>query len=156
MGVVYDRSHDRLIENYRGLASKMPYYTAVVMIGFFASLGLPGFSGSIAEVLVFLGSFSSESLNGLVPRWMVMVSALGLIITAAYYLWTLQRMFFGVYWVKKKEWDTELKDLTRREYLMLVPLVVFTLLFGIFPGLALDKMSSSVNILVDFINTSIR
>lgn len=156
VGVVYDRSHDRLIENYRGLASKMPYYTAVVMIGFFASLGLPGFSGFIAEVLVFLGSFSSESLNGLVPRWMVMVSALGLIITAAYYLWTLQRMFFGVYWVKKKEWDTELKDLTRREYLMLVPLVVFTLLFGIFPGLALDKMSSSVNILVDFINTSIR
>ncbi len=156
VGVVYDRSHDRQIEHYRGLATKMPYFTAFVMVGFFASLGLPGFSGFIAEVLVFLGSFTSESLNGLVPRWMVMVSALGLILTAAYYLWTLQRMFFGSYWVKEESWNAALKDLTRREYTMLIPLVVFSLLFGIFPGLVLDKMSLSVNTFVELINASIR
>ena len=115
----------------------MPYFTAFVMIGFFASLGLPGFSGFIAEVLVFLGSFSSEALNGLVPRWMVMVSALGLIITAAYYLWTLQRMFFGPYWLKDQKWDAALTDLTRREYIMLVPLVIFALLFGILTRLSI-------------------
>lgn len=156
VGVIYERTHDRQIEHYRGLAIKMPYFTAFVMIGFFASLGLPGFSGFIAEVLVFLGGFSSESLNGLVPRWMVMVSALGLVLTAAYYLWTLQRMFFGAYWVKNETWNVSLKDLTRREYIMLVPLVVLSLLFGILPGLALDKIALSVNTFVSFINASIQ
>lgn len=155
VGVVYDRTHDRAIENYRGLASKMPYYTAIVVIGFFASLGLPAFSGFIAEILVFLGSFRSEEANGLVPHWMVVVSILGIVLTAAYYLWTLQRMFFGKYWVKEQKWSDVLTDLTTREYIMLVPLAFATFLFGILPSIALDKMSMSVNTLVEFLNQAI-
>ena len=156
VGVVYDRTHDRMIEHYRGLASKMPYYTAIVIVGFFASLGLPAFSGFIAEILVFLGSFASETLNGLVPRWMVVVSILGIVLTAAYYLWTLQRMFFGNYWVKNESWTNELTDLTPREYIMLLPLAFGALLFGVLPNLAIDKMSASVLTLVEHLNQAIK
>lgn len=155
VGVIYDRSHDRSIENYRGLAIKMPYFTSIVVIGFFASLGLPGFSGFIAEILVFLGSFSSSVINGLVPRWMVMLAVIGIIITAAYYLWTLQRMFFGKYWVKDEKWNADLTDLTIREYVMLVPLAMLTFVFGVMPSLALDKISASVNVLVQYFNSVI-
>ena len=155
VGVVYDRTHNRMIENFRGLASKMPFYTAVVIVAFFASLGLPAFSGFIAEILVFLGSFSSEMLNGLVPRWMVTVSILGIILTAAYYLWTLQRMFFGKYWVKEESWTDKLSDLTTREYIMLLPLAFGAFLFGILPSVAIDKMSASVITLVDHLNQAI-
>lgn len=155
VGVVYDRTHNRMIENFRGLASKMPFYTAIVIVGFFASLGLPAFSGFIAEILVFLGSFSSETLNGLVPRWMVAISILGIILTAAYYLWTLQRMFFGKYWVKEESWTEKLTDLTTREYIMLLPLAFGAFLFGVLPSIALDKMSASVIALVDHLNQAI-
>lgn len=144
-GVVYDRTHDRMIENYGGLAFRMPAYTAVVVIAFFASLGLPGFSGFIAEMLVFLGSFNSASHYGLIPHWLVMVAAIGLLLGAAYYLWTLQRMFFGRYFVRKKEMEERMTDLTLREYLMMIPLVALIILFGIMPSLFLDMVNESVS-----------
>ncbi len=152
-GVVYDRTHDRMIENYGGLASKMPYFTAMVTIAFFASLGLPGFSGFIAEILVFLGSFNSATINHLLPRWMAILATGGLVLGAAYYLWTLQRMFFGPYYVKKAAWNVALKDLTFMEYTMLVPLAVATLAFGIFPSLYLDMVNTSVSGFVHFVST---
>src|SRR5688572_1819333 len=67
-GVLYDRTHDRTIANYSGLSSKMKSYTAMVLIGFFASLGLPGFSGFIAEIMIFLGAFKSNSPTGVLPE----------------------------------------------------------------------------------------
>ena len=144
-GVLYDRTHDRLIENYSGLAFKMPAYTVVVVIAFFASLGLPGFSGFIAEMLVFLGSFNSAARLGLIPFWLVVVAAFGLLLGAAYYLWTLQRMFFGRYFIRKAELEPEMKDLTPREYLMMVPLVIVIILFGIMPSLFLDVVNNAVS-----------
>ena len=147
VGVVYDRTHDRVITNYKGLAYEMPFYTALVTLSFFASLGLPGFSGFISEVFVLLGSFSSE----LIPKWMTVVSLIGLIIGAAYYLWTLQRMFFGKLWLKESSWKDKLKDLTAREYIMLVPLAILAVLFGVFPHLLLDKVSTSLNTFIEFI-----
>jgi NADH-quinone oxidoreductase subunit M len=150
-GVLYDRTHDRTIENYRGLATRMPNYTIVVTVAFFASLGLPGFSGFIAELFVLLGAFHSESSNGLLPRWMAMIAVLGILIGAAYYLWTLQKMFFGKFWIRKMEFEKQLKDLDRRELLMLIPLILLTLLFGIFPGLLFNSVASSVSNFVDFI-----
>ncbi|MCW5909954.1 MAG: NADH-quinone oxidoreductase subunit M [Cyclobacteriaceae bacterium] len=135
-GVLYDRTHDRLIENYSGLASHMKHYTAFVLIAFFASLGLPGFAGFIGEVLIFFGAFQSHSYNNLVPLWMPVVATLGLLLGAAYYLWTIQRMFFGTFAVRASY--AELNDLTAREYAMLLPLAVAALLFGILPQLLLD------------------
>lgn len=145
-GVLYDRTHDKQIEHYRGLATKMPFFTSLVTVAFFASLGLPGFSGFISEIFVFLGAFASEGINQLVPRWMVIVSLSGLILGAAYYLWALQRMFFGEYWVlKPKEWSSKLTDLTIREYILLVPLAILAFIFGVFPHLILDVITPSIN-----------
>ncbi|WP_299702005.1 NuoM family protein [uncultured Pontibacter sp.] len=145
VGVIYDRAHDRTILNFRGLAKRMPAYTAFVVIAFFASLGLPGFSGFIAELLVLLGSFSAPEATGLLPRWLAIVAVFGILLAAAYYLWALQRMFFGKYWIfpelRKK---AAISDLNFREYLMLVPLAILALLFGIFPHLLLDKIGMAV------------
>ncbi|PRY12685.1 NADH dehydrogenase subunit M [Pontibacter ummariensis] len=141
VGVIYDRAHNRMIQNFRGLARVMPAYTTFVVIAFFASLGLPGFSGFIAELLVLVGGFSAPDLTGMLPRWLTIVAILGLLLAAAYYLWALQRMFFGKYWIfPELREQAVIKDLTVREYLMLVPLAVLALLFGIFPHLLLDKV----------------
>lgn len=151
-GVLSDRTHDRLIENYGGLATKLPQYTVFTAIAFFASLGLPGFSGFIAEVTVFIGAFKSDMVNGAIPFWMPVVSAIGLVLAAGYYLWTLQRMFFGDFWIKDESWTTKLIDLNRREYLTLVPLVVLIILFGVYPASLFDLMNESVMAFVEHIS----
>jgi len=153
-GVIYDRTHDRMIANYGGLTARMPYFTALVVVAFFASLGLPGFSGFVAEVMVFLGAFNSATVNALLPRWMPIVATLGLILAAGYYLWTLQRMFFGTFYVKNAEWTAKLKDLSLREYLMLVPLAVATFAFGIYPQFFIEMIDSTVSSFVYYVNTS--
>ncbi|HEY4651993.1 MAG TPA: NADH-quinone oxidoreductase subunit M [Pontibacter sp.] len=141
VGVVYDRARDRMILNFRGLAKRMPAYTTFVVIAFFASLGLPGFSGFIAELLVLVGGFSSPDITGLLPRWLTIVAVLGLLLAAAYYLWALQRMFFGKYWIfPELREKAVMSDLNAREYLMLMPLAILALVFGIFPHLLLDKI----------------
>jgi NADH-quinone oxidoreductase subunit M len=141
VGVLYDRTHDKQIENYRGLAGQMPVYTAVVIVAFFASLGLPGFSGFIGELFALTGAFSSSYL----PKWMAILSMGGLILGAAYFLWTLQRMFFGTFWVSGGiSWQTQLTDLTTREKLMMISLAILGVVLGIFPGLLFGVMESSV------------
>ena len=96
VGVIYDRAHTRDIDKFGGLASEMPLYTAFVGFAFMASLGLPGLSGFCGEVLTFIGAF---------PRYRVLtiLAATGVIITAAYHLWALQRMFLGKF---REEWRT--------------------------------------------------
>jgi len=151
-GVLYDRTHDRLIENYGGLATKLPKYTVFTAIAFFASLGLPGFSGFIAEITVFIGAFKSDMVNGAIPFWMPVVAAIGLVLAAGYYLWTLQRMFFGEFWIKDKNWLSQLNDLTIREYVMFVPLVVLIVLFGVYPSALFDLINESVMAFVEHIS----
>ncbi|WP_258104458.1 NuoM family protein [Marinoscillum sp. MHG1-6] len=149
VGVVYDRTHDRQIQNLSGLASKMPVYTFFTVVFFFASLGLPGFSGFVGELLTLIGGIGSEGINGLVPSWLGMLAVIGIIISAAYYLWALQRMFFGKFWAREESWEDKLNDVDRREWLMLLPLAVLVLLFGILPGIILDPIDNSVNFFVD-------
>jgi NADH-quinone oxidoreductase subunit M len=151
-GVIYDRTGDRMIGHYSGLASKMPTFTVVVVIAFFASLGLPGLSGFIAEILVLLGAFSSSGVNGLLPKWMAVAAAFGLLLAAGYYLWTIQRMFFGKLMLSRHEWFEKLTDLTPREKLMFIPLILVTLLLGIFPNFFLQFVNQSVGLLVHFVN----
>ncbi|MCU0430639.1 MAG: NADH-quinone oxidoreductase subunit M [Cytophagaceae bacterium] len=142
-GVLYDRTHDRHIENYHGLAVKMPIYTAFVMVAFFASFGLPGFSGFIGELLILIGAFSSASSAGPLPYWMSLVSTAGILLGAAYFLWTMQRMFFGKFWINRGiTWKEGLYDLQSRELLMVIPLSALTLLLGIMPAWLLQSYSS--------------
>ena len=152
VGVIYDRTKDRSINNFSGLAKQMPHFTAVVIIGFFASMGLPGFSGFIAELLVLLGAFSSQAVNGLVPRWLAIVASIGLVLSAGYYLWTLRRMFFGEFKVRKEEWKQQLLDLDKTENLVFISLIALIILFGIFPNIILDSTSAKVLELISIAN----
>jgi len=145
-GVLYDRTHNRMIINYSGLSSRMPLYFSFVLIGFFASLGLPGFSGFIAEIMIFLGAFKSANTTHFVPTWMAIISTSGLILGAAYYLWTIQRMFFGPFADKT---GSVLTDLDRREFLILIPLAAAALLFGIIPQPLIDIINPFARQLTD-------
>lgn len=133
VGVIYDRTHDRTISYYSGLSERMKTFTAFVLVGFFASMGLPGFSGFIAEILVFLGAFKAPVTNGLLHESMAIIATSGLVLGAAYYLWTLQRMFFGPFDVKGQINPADLTDVDRREVTILAPLAIAALAFGIFP-----------------------
>lgn len=152
VGVIYNRVHDRDIYHFRGLGTMMPKYTAFVMIAFFASLGLPGFSAFVAEAFTLAGVFKSHSVNGLLPYWMAVCGTLGILLSAAYFLWTLQRMFFGQESLKGGSvWKTALTDLNLREKLTLAPLALIALVLGIMPSLVFDKINDSVLALIQFL-----
>lgn len=145
VGVVYDRTHTRGIYEFGGLATQMPVYTGFVTVAFFAALGLPSLSGFISEALVFVGAFGESSI-----RVLTIISTLGILLGAAYMLWTLQRIFFG----KLNEKWTQLKDLEAREYIMFVPLTIIIIFLGIYPSAMLDVMNSSMNTLVEFMSNA--
>ncbi len=143
-GVLYDRTHDRRIDSYRGLMTPMPQFTILTAIAFFGSLGLPGFSGFVGELFTLMGSFES----GWLPGWLTAVGTLGILLAAAYFLWTLQRMFFGPAWIRpastRHDAAISLTDLTRREKLLLIPLAISTLVLGLFPNLIFDLTGATV------------
>lgn len=152
VGVIYDRVHDREIYHYRGLANLMPKYTAFIAIAFFASLGLPGFSAFIGEAFVIIGAFNAESMATGLPRWMAAAGSLGILLSAVYFLWTLQRMFFGQLRLKGGQpWEIALTDLSLREQIILLPTLALALLLGVMPSLIFQQLNGSVLRLIDLI-----
>jgi len=143
VGVLYDRTQTRGVLEFGGLANQMPRYFALVVIAFFAALGLPAFSMFLSEAFVFLGSFQTWQ------TWTI-ASAVGMILTAAYFLLTLQRMFFGTV---PERWN-QLTDVTPRELVSLVPLAAIVIAVGIYPGPIVDLMTTSVNALVSIVHTN--
>lgn len=141
VGVLYDRTHDRQIENYRGLWGKMPRYTVFVIITFFASLGLPGLNGFVSEMLVFFGAFANQGHFG---QWVAGLSVLGILLGAVYYLRTFRQMFFGKFQYDGPGQAEDLKDLDKREFSMLIPLTVLMIGLGLLPFLVLDTFDESV------------
>jgi NADH-quinone oxidoreductase subunit M len=152
VGVIYDRAHTRGVEEFGGLANEMPKYTGIVVVAFFAAIGLPGLSGFISEAFVFLGAFKTNVIQvGATEtafRVVTILSTLGIVLGAGYMLWTLQRMFFGKL---PERWAGHLPDISRRELVSLVPLAVIIIFLGVYPSPVLDLMTSSVNHLVDFV-----
>ncbi|MFA7360939.1 MAG: NADH-quinone oxidoreductase subunit M [Candidatus Kapaibacterium sp.] len=142
VGIIYDRAHTRGLNDFGGLANKMPKYFAVIMIAMFASIGLPGLSAFISETFIFLGAFQNEFI-----RTIAIISLLGIILNAAYILWTIQRLFFGNL---PEKWN-DLTDINGRELLSTVPLILIVIFLGILPSYMLNLMSTSVNTLVNFI-----
>lgn len=152
VGVIYDRVHDREIANFSGLASIMPKYTAYVAVAFFASLGLPGFSAFIGEAFVIIGAFNAETMSTGIPRWMAIGGSIGILMSAAYLLWTLQRMFFGhTYLAGGEKWEHAMVDLDRREQIILFPTLLLALVLGIMPSLVFTPMNASVLSLIEVI-----
>ncbi|MBI2058632.1 MAG: NADH-quinone oxidoreductase subunit M [Nitrospirae bacterium] len=137
VGVIYDRAHHRDLDGFGGLAVRMPLYAAISGLAFFGALGLPGLSSFVSEVLCFLGAFGPY-------RWLTVVSVLGIVITAAYVLWTLQRVFLGPLNPK----FAGLPDVDRLEILTLAPLAVLVLFLGVYPAPALDVMARTVESLL--------
>ncbi|HEY9533375.1 MAG TPA: proton-conducting transporter membrane subunit, partial [Mucilaginibacter sp.] len=153
VGVVYNRVHDRDIYNFRGLGSLMPKFTVFVMIAFFASLGLPGFSAFIAEAFSLAGAFKSPAVNGLLPYWLSVCGAVGILLSACYFLWTLQRMYFGSLSLKGGDaWKVALTDINAREIITLLPLTVVVLALGVMPSLVFSKINDSVLALVQLLH----
>jgi NADH-quinone oxidoreductase subunit M len=144
VGVVYDRAHHRQIDGFGGLGAVVPVYTFFITVAFFASLGLPGFSGFIAEAMVFLGSFD-------VFRTIVLVAASGIIIVAAFHLWALQRVFLGPLNPKY----AQLEEINAREIFCLTPLALIAFFLGVYPIPVLNLMNSSLLKLVDVVKTVI-
>ncbi len=147
-GVIYDRTNNREMEHFSGLASKMPVYTFFIAVFFFAGLGLPGLSGFVGELMVLIGAFKANSLS----VWIGILAASGIAISAAYFLWTIQRMFFGKYFVREKSWESFMVDLNAREKFMLIPLAILVLVLGIYPRLVLDSANETINFFVQHIS----
>jgi NADH-quinone oxidoreductase subunit M len=124
VGIVYDRVHHRNLEEFGGLFSRMPVYTALAMGLFFAGLGLPGLCGFVGEVLVVLSVWKFS-----IP--MAIASAFVVIITAAYILWAVQRVYLGAEY--KGPHEDHLTPSTLRENLIGGVLLVLSIIFGIFP-----------------------
>lgn len=143
VGVIYDRAHHRQIAGFGGLANVMPRYLGITAIAFFASLGLPGMSGFISEVMVFVGAFP-------VWRTFTIISIGGIIITAAYLLWTLQRMFFG----ETNPKYADIKDINGRELFTLVPLAIIVIFLGIWPHPIMGLMNSSLSYLGEVVRSA--
>jgi NADH-quinone oxidoreductase subunit M len=136
VGVIYDRAHHRDLNNFRGLYEPMPLYGGISAVIFFAAMGLPGLCGFVGEFFVVLGTFAVSPVFSL-------LAALTVVLTAAYILWTLQRVFMGV-----NPAYAGYKDIDWRELACAVPLVVLALLLGLFPNLLLWWMSPALNGLV--------
>ena len=140
VGVIYERAHHRDIEGFGGLASQMPVYTGITAIAFFAGLGLPGLSGFISEAMCFIGAFP-------VYRWIVIASTIGILLNAAYFLWAFQRVFFG----KLNEKYTNLPEINRLELFTVIPLLVITLFFGIYPAPYIDLIASTMDTIINHV-----
>ena len=134
VGVVYDRMHTREIAAYGGLAKTMPIYAAIFMLFTMANVGLPGTSGFVGEFMTLLGTFQSNT-------WVAFFATTGVILSACYALWLYRRVIFGVMEKPSLQW---MPDVTRREFATLVPLLVLTILFGIYPAPILDVIGASV------------
>ena len=139
VGVVYDRMHTREISAYGGLVNRMPIYAFCFMIFTMANVGLPGTSGFVGEFLTLLASFKANT-------WVAFFATTGVILSAAYALYLYRRMIFGV--IEKPKLKV-IADMTPREVAFMVPLVILTILFGIYPAPILDVTAKSVNQLVE-------
>ncbi len=139
VGVVYDRMHTREIAAYGGLVNRMPIYAFCFMIFTMANVGLPGTSGFVGEFLTLLSSFKANT-------WVAFVATSGVILSAAYALYLYRRMIYGPLEKPKLK---AIADMTPREIAFMVPLVILTILFGIYPAPILDVTAKSVNQLVE-------
>ncbi|MDO7557421.1 MAG: NADH-quinone oxidoreductase subunit M [Loktanella sp.] len=139
VGVIYDRMHTREIDAYGGLVNRMPAYALIFMFFTMANVGLPGTSGFIGEFLVLMGIFQ-------VNTWVAAIATTGVIFSAAYALWLYRRVVMGDL---IKESLKTITDMTTRERFIFVPLVVMTLLLGVYPALVLDIIGPSVSALVE-------
>ncbi len=146
IGIIYERTHTRVIADYGGFAKIVPWYAGFFMILTFASVGLPGTNGFISEFLIIFGAFKAKKIFGV-------LAATGIILGAGYMLWLYQRIFF-----QDPNPDFEasghhpVRDIGLREVITLIPLFVLVFWIGFYPNIFLEYMHSSVEHLIQQMN----
>jgi NADH-quinone oxidoreductase subunit M len=151
VGVIYDRAHHRNLDNFRGLMEPMPLYCGISAIIFFAGLGLPGLCGFVGEFMVILSTWNFETLaHPYAGKVFALLAALTVVLTAGYILWTLQRVYLGTNPAYKNY-----KDITPRELLVAIPLVILAVAYGLFPQqLLLNWMEPHVTGIIDVLTAA--
>jgi NADH-quinone oxidoreductase subunit M len=139
VGVLYDRTHSRLISNYGGIVSIMPKYAVVLMIFTLAAVGLPGTSGFVGEFLILLGAFQKSFI-------VAAIASLGVIFAAAYMLWLYKRVVFGNL-INKELF--KIPDLNKSEIFVLWSLAIPTLFFGFYPDPLINTIEVSIHDLIE-------
>jgi NADH-quinone oxidoreductase subunit M len=145
VGVIYDRMHTREIDAYGGLVNRMPAYALIFMFFTMANVGLPGTSGFVGEFLTLMGIFQ-------VNTWVALFATSGVILSAAYALWLYRRVVMGDL---IKESLKSITDMGTRERVIFAPLIIMTLLLGVYPALALDVIAPAVENLVSNYNAAL-
>ena len=139
IGMIYERRHTRMIQDYGGIAKVVPLFSLILTVVALSSIGLPGLNGFVGEFLVLLGSFAPYP-------WATGIATTGVIFAAAYLLWALQRMIFNRLDNPENE---GLTDLTRRELVVLLPLIAGIVWLGLFPGPVLRRMEPATRRFVE-------
>ncbi len=142
VGMVYERRHTRLIQDFGGLSYRMPIFAAVFAITLFSSIGLPGLNGFVGEFLILVGAFQSNKIYA-------GIAMLGIILGAAYMLWLFQRMMFGP--LDKPE-NQNIADMNRREIAYMAPLIVFMFWIGLYPKPFIRILEPAVANIVQRVN----
>jgi NADH-quinone oxidoreductase subunit M len=143
IGMVYDRRHTRLLSEYGGLWKKIPVWSAFFIIVVLASVGLPGLNGFVGEFAILVGAFQAN------PWWAVFAT-LGVIFAAWYLLTAVRGMVHGPL---DEEKNGNLTDLSKREILVLAPLVILFFVIGLFPGFFFDKINPAVDALLQTVHS---
>jgi NADH-quinone oxidoreductase subunit M len=156
VGVIYERTHTRLISDYGGIAKLMPVYATIFLVVTMSSVGLPGTNGFVGEFLILLGAFRHafglwQAGGSVLHMLIVAVAASGVIFGAVYMLWMVQRVFFGPVTNEayKNPETNPLTDLSRREVAVFVPLLVMIFWIGFFPKTFLAPLEQPVRVLVE-------
>ena len=140
VGLIYEKAHTRYIPDLGGLATRMPFLAAALLVAGLASLGLPGTSGFVSEVHVFLGTFP-------VWGWATVLGAFGIVLTAGYILWMIQRLLFG----PQVERFRDVKDATALEMVPVAALVIAVMVVGIYPAVITDVIVNGVEPIIDLL-----
>jgi NADH-quinone oxidoreductase subunit M len=134
VGMIYERRHTRLIEDFGGITKTMPVFAVFFMIIVLSSLGLPGTNGFVGEFLILLGAFQASKIAGI-------IATTGIIVAAAYLLWMFKRVMFGPI---TKEENKKLIDLNAREIGILLPIILFIFWIGVNSEFFLKKTNASL------------
>src|SRR5256712_1117450 len=145
VGVLYERRHTREISEYGGISNVMPAYATIALIIFLSSMGLPLLNGFVGEFTILQGAFMEKEMGGHSGLFWTAFAVSGVILAAAYLLWLYQRVFFGSVTNPKNE---KLHDLTPRELVTFVPLIIMAFWVGLYPKPFFQILEQPVNQLV--------
>ena len=143
IGVVYERHHTRLVKYYGGLVHVMPIFVMIFLFFTMANIGLPGTSSFIGEFLILIGTYQ-------VNTTITFLGATGMVLGGAYSLWVFNRIAYGNL---KTQYFNLFTDVNKREFFIFLPLILGTIVMGIYPNLFLDPMHTSVDLLIEKIET---